>query len=179
MELSHRSLELCNDGMYHLPKSTCLYMCLNACLVTLLTPNQLWDLFESRRLFNPHGNDKPYSEHLHLAQMVSNLGPPPLDYLKRSEKSKVFWDDDGVCTHLTCQNFTNTPIGTWKGDVPIPETSLLNEEARLEGEEKTLFLRFLRKMLQWKPEDRQSLRDIIADEWLLADLIEDGQVVRD
>jgi len=33
-------------------------------------------------------------------------------------------------------------------------------------------------MLQWKPEDRKSIRDIMADEWLLADLIESGEVVR-
>lgn len=57
---------------------------------------QLWDLFEAKRLFNPHGNDRRYCEHLHLAQMVSILGPPPLDYLKRSEKTKMFWDDDGI-----------------------------------------------------------------------------------
>ena len=46
------------------------------------------------------------------------------------------------------------------------------------GEEKALFLKFLNKMLQWKPEDRKSIREIIEDEWLLADLIEDGQVIR-
>ena len=154
-------------------------MCLYACLVTLLTLGQLWDLFEPKRLFNPHGNDRRYCEHLHLAQMVSILGPPPLEYLKRSEKSKMFWDDDGIYTRPASQDLTKTLIGTWKGTVPIPETSLAKEESRLEGEEKALFLDFLRKMLQWKPEDRKGIRDIIEDEWLLADLIEIGQVVRE
>ena len=37
----------------------------------------------------------------------------------------------------------------------------------------------MRKMLNWKPEDRKSIRDIIEDEWLLADLIESGEVVRE
>lgn len=91
----------------------------------------------------------------------------------------MFWDDDGIYTHPASQDLTKTLIGTWKGIVPIPETSLAKEESRLEGEEKALFLDFLRKMLQWRSEDRKSIRDIISDEWLLADLIEDGQVVRD
>ena len=42
-----------------------------------------------------------------------------------------------------------------------------------------MFLKFMRKMLNWKPEDRKSIRDIIEDEWLLADLIESGEVVRE
>jgi len=71
--------------------------------------------------------------------------------------------------------------------VPIPATNLSGQESRLQseeqgeeqGEEKALFLTFMRKMLQWKPEDRKGIRDIIQDEWLLADLIEGGQVVRD
>lgn len=59
-------------------------------------------------------------------------------------------------------------------DVPIPDTSLEAAELRLEGREKRLFLHFLRKMLQWRPEDRSGLHDIFFDEWLLADLIESG-----
>ena len=63
--------------------------------------------------------------------------------------------------------------------MPITATNLSDQESRLQGEEKALFLTFMRKMLQWKPEDRKGIRDIIEDEWLLADLIESGQVVRD
>lgn len=122
-----------------------------------------------------------YSEHLHLAQMISILGPPPVEFLRRSEKSKLFWDEEGTYNDSACignselMNF----IGTWKGGVPIPATNFSDEESRLEGEEKGLFLVFMRKMLQWKPEDRKGIRDIIEDEWLLADLIEIGQVVRE
>ncbi|KAK0823631.1 hypothetical protein LTR73_008324 [Friedmanniomyces endolithicus] len=123
----------------------------------------LWDLFEPKRLFYPQGEDGRYSESIHLAQMISIMGPPPLDFLQRSGKSKLFWDDEGV----------------WKGDVPIPETKLEIAEARLQGEEKELFLIFIRKMLQWKPEDRKDLEDVFMDEWLLADLIEAGVVTCD
>lgn len=62
---------------------------------------------------------------------------------------------------------------------PIPDTSLERMEQRLEGEEKELFLVFMRKMLQWEPEDRQDSEGVYWDEWLLADLIESGEVGRE
>lgn len=94
--------------------------------------------------------------------MTAIMGPPPLNFLQRSEKSKKFWDERG----------------NWIGEAPIPDLSLKGAEKRLEGEEKELFLQFMRKMLQWKPEDRKDLEDVFMDEWLLADLIESGEVVR-
>jgi hypothetical protein len=57
--------------------------------------------------------------------------------------------------------------------------SLEASEVRLQGTEKELFLIFIRKMLQWRPEDRGDIQDVFMDEWLLADLIESGEVVRE
>ena len=70
--------------------------------------------------------------------------------------------------------------GEWIGQVPIPEKSLENSEARLQGEEKESFLDFMRTMLQWKPGDRDAIEDVFREEWFLADLIKEGkiQVVR-
>lgn len=67
--------------------------------------------------------------------------------------------------------------GEWIGKVEIPDTSLESLEQQLDGVEKKNFLQFMRKMLQWRPEDRSSWKDILMDEWLLADLIESGEVV--
>lgn len=72
-----------------------------------------------------------------------------------------------------------SPPGNWIGKVPVPENSLEMAEKRLQGEEKGLFLAFIRKMLQWRPEDRGDVRGVFMDEWLLADLIESGEVVRE
>ena len=52
-------------------------------------------------------------------------------------------------------------------------------DQRLEGEEKQQFITFMRRMLQWNPEDRQDVKGVFWDEWLLADLIESGEVVRE
>jgi len=61
--------------------------------------------------------------------------------------------------------------------VPIPDNSLAAAEKRHDGIEKQQFLTFMGKMLQWRPEDRSSTVDLYNDEWLLADLINSGEVV--
>lgn len=62
---------------------------------------------------------------------------------------------------------TNQAIqGNWKGAAPIPSMTLEQREEMLQGESKQLFLAFMRKMLQWRPEDRSSARELLEDEWL-------------
>jgi len=39
--------------------------------------------------------------------MIAVMGPPPLDFLQRSEKSKQFWDEEGTLD-LDERNFTST-----------------------------------------------------------------------
>ena len=36
----------------------------------------------------------------------------------------------------------------------------------MEGEEKDMFLRFMRRMLKWLPEERAEAEDLVDDEWL-------------
>ncbi|RMX89020.1 hypothetical protein D0869_01197 [Hortaea werneckii] len=105
-----------------------------------------------KRLFNPQDSEGRYSEAHHLAQMISLLGPPPLKFLQRcGKKADQYWDRN--------------------------ETSLEHMDQRLEGEEKAQFMSFMRKMLQWDPEDRQDSDNIYWDEWLLADLIKSGEII--
>ncbi|KAL4805858.1 hypothetical protein BDV18DRAFT_160724 [Aspergillus unguis] len=80
--------------------------------------------------------------------MISLLGPPQLEFLQRSEESLMYWDEKGA----------------WRGLRKIPPETLENRETRLEGEEKKLFLQFLRKALHWDPEKRPSAEDLLADE---------------
>ena len=42
-------------------------------------------------------------------------------------------------------------------------------EEFLEGERKEMFLRFMRSMLQWRPEDRKTAKELLADTWLSAE----------
>ena len=44
--------------------------------------------------------------------------------------------------------------------------SLEYSEENLDGEEKRQFLVFLRKMLRWIPEERETAKQLLQDPWL-------------
>ncbi|KAF2452533.1 kinase-like domain-containing protein [Lineolata rhizophorae] len=113
----------------------------------------LWDLFQPKHLFRPQVSGGPYSEAHHLAEMISIMAPPPLDFLRQcGEKADQYWDKNG----------------TWKNLAPIPDTSLERMDQRLEGEEKQRFIAFVGKT-----------EGVYWNEWLLADLIESGEIGRE
>ena len=60
-------------------------------------------------------------------------------------------------------------MGDFKG-LPIPKISLEERVSVLEGEEKELFLDFIRSMLKWRPEDRKSATELLKHPWM-ADII--------
>ena len=81
------------------------------------------------------------------------LGQPPKSYLHRTETSGKYFD-----------SFT----GKWKGSIEIPDISLEKSEEQLTGEDKILFLDFMRKMLQWVPEKRQTAKELLSHTWLMS-----------
>ncbi|KAB8207596.1 hypothetical protein BDV34DRAFT_223501 [Aspergillus parasiticus] len=111
----------------------------------------IWDLFEGKHMF--YGNDpdgKGYSTRAHFAEVIGFLGTPPLDMLQRRKRSNEFFTDDGQ----------------WRQDIEIPNQSLESSARFLEGRNKEIFLAFIRGMLQWKPEDRKTARELLEDPWL-------------
>lgn len=57
--------------------------------------------------------------------------------------------------------------GEWRAEIPVPDhTSLEESEEILQGSDKEAFLRFMRKMIQWRPEDRQTASQLLEDDWL-------------
>lgn len=66
-----------------------------------------------------------------------------------------------------CQNPRLTRnTGQLKEGQKVTKTSLEEEEKHLEGKEKTEFLRFVRRMLQWDPARRPSARELVNDPFL-------------
>lgn len=57
--------------------------------------------------------------------------------------------------------------GNWKGVTPLPDYNLETLEERLESDEKDDFLRFLRRMLCWLPEERATAKELLFDPWLM------------
>lgn len=58
----------------------------------------IWDLFEGTSLFRAV-KDGCLNDELHLAEMVSLLGPPPKAFLERSAKCNQYWNADGESLH--------------------------------------------------------------------------------
>ncbi|KAJ5121691.1 uncharacterized protein N7515_009652, partial [Penicillium bovifimosum] len=111
---------------------------------------QIWDLFEDHHLFDGRGPDGRHSDAQLLAEMIAILGPPPAEFLRKSSLSQNYWDISGQ----------------WKASEVIPRISLEDSEEYLEGLNKQMFTQFVRKMLQWDPDERQSARELLTDPWL-------------
>ncbi|KAJ5547498.1 hypothetical protein N7513_004732 [Penicillium frequentans] len=109
-----------------------------------------WDLFEQGHLFYAQDANKQDSDSHHLAEMIAYLGLPPREMLGKSEYANKYFDSSG----------------TWRGLAEIPRTSLEGLEGNLQGERQDNFLRFIRKMLQWRPEDRPTAKELLSDPWL-------------
>ena len=53
-------------------------------------------MFEGGRLFRAV-KDGHLDDEQHLAEMVSLMGPPPKEFLERSDKCRQYWDAEGMC----------------------------------------------------------------------------------
>lgn len=84
--------------------------------------------------------------------MVAILGLPPLEFLGRSKASWMYFERDG----------------SWKSGVAIPDVSMETLAKRLEGDDKSMLLGFLKKMLGWEPEKRQTAKQLLEDPWLVS-----------
>jgi len=118
-------------------------------LISSIKP-QIWDLFETQYLFSAQGPDGEQSSVYHLAEIHAILGPPPMEYLQRSKTSREHFTDGD----------------SWKAAVPIPDVSFETMERRLHGDNKSQLLDFIRRMLQWRPEERHTAKQLLDDPWL-------------
>ncbi|GKZ61335.1 hypothetical protein AnigIFM49718_008045 [Aspergillus niger] len=109
-----------------------------------------WDIFQQGHLFYARDSNKNPSDAHHLAEMIALMGPPPKEMVQNSDYAPKFFDSEG----------------NWKGAVEISPISLEKLEGNLEGDSQQLFLQFLRKILKWNPEERQSARELLNDSWL-------------
>jgi hypothetical protein len=110
-------------------------------------------------------------DEFHFAQMVSLMGPPPKEFLERSEQCSKYWDAEGkgFLSHVRKYNCLQllTDKGNWIGTTPIPEQTLETREMRLKGKDRVMLLALMRKLLKWLPEERPSAQDLFEDEFLL------------
>ncbi|RAO69354.1 uncharacterized protein BHQ10_005366 [Talaromyces amestolkiae] len=116
----------------------------------------IWNVFEGGSLFTGQDPEfQTYRSRAHLAEIISLLGMPPPTLLARGQLTQKFFSNDG--------NF--------HAGIPIREQIPLEQrETSLEGQDKVIFLRLIRKMLQWEPSERASAKELAQDEWILKNL---------
>jgi serine/threonine-protein kinase SRPK3 len=100
------------------------------------------------------------------------LGLPPMDMLERGTRSKEFFDDEGeTALRRYRSKLIEVLLGNWIADICIPQgLTLESSEENLDGEKKEEFLRFVRCMLQWRPEDRWTAKELLGHPWMIGNL---------
>ncbi|EFR05429.1 CMGC/CLK protein kinase [Nannizzia gypsea CBS 118893] len=111
------------------------------------------ELIEGRNLFDPMDHEhRQYVYPIAMAQYIGYLGHPPQKMLDKSPVRSTYYNDDGE----------------YIGEAPIPKASLEDFVTTISSEkEKELFLRFIRRMLTWDPDERATTDQIICDPWLM------------
>ncbi|EFR01954.1 CMGC protein kinase [Nannizzia gypsea CBS 118893] len=118
-----------------------------------------WDMVKDRTFFKARNEEGLLDDRLHLAEMVAIMGPPPKEFLERSQTSLMYWNEHGQ----------------WRGLTPIPDISLESLAPGIEGEDVPGFLSFLRRILRWLPEERPTAGELVLDPWLMKGLGKFGQ----
>lgn len=124
-------------------------------------------------LYGKDPEQHTYRRRAHLAEIIALLGPPPKNLLARGNLTPKFFTEEGK----QFENFTptlqplaidilmpGTSSGCFNAGINVPTSTSLEEiETDLAGEDKVQFLRFMRKMLQWAPEQRSPAEDLYQD----------------
>lgn len=130
---------------------------------------KIWDLFEDHHLFDGRGSDGRHSDAQILAEMIALLGPPPAKFLRKSSLSQKYWDasDDITLPKGLVSILRLISLGRWKASEEVPQSSLEDPEEYLEGANQRMFMQFVRKMLRWDPDERQSAPEHLTNPWLI------------
>ncbi|PYH70577.1 kinase-like protein [Aspergillus vadensis CBS 113365] len=119
----------------------------------------LWELLADETLFDGLcEHRREYSRERHIAQMIRLLGLPPSRFLDKCDPCIR----DGLFSGQGTFKFPEL--------IPSEEFNFSNMTPFLCGEDKRLFIEFVRRMLQWEPENRSSAKELYNDPWLCYEL---------
>ncbi|QSS62233.1 protein kinase [Histoplasma capsulatum] len=130
----------------------------NIAVLVTLGPRVTWPSFRCARIV-----EDGIQEVIRIAEMIAIMGPPPKEYLERSEGCKVFWDENAMLPSFdsTSSAFALFYLWKWKNLTPIPDITLESLAIDVQGEDKEGFLSFLRKILRWVPEERPTAGELV------------------
>ncbi|KMU81166.1 hypothetical protein CISG_02543 [Coccidioides immitis RMSCC 3703] len=113
----------------------------------------LWDLFCGRGPFDtpPNSRGSGSADEAHLGQIISLLGPPPPDLLRRGKETSRYFDAKGQ----------------FKFPELIGKKDLVSMAKEIDYDDgMPQFVDFISRMLRWRPEDRTTAEDLISHPWL-------------
>lgn len=97
----------------------------------------------------------------HLIEIIALMGHPSPELLKKGKRTTDYFDEDGENFSTRTTLFAN-PAGQWQAGILVPDRMSLAEfEANLEASNKEAILRFVWKVVQWRPEGRQTANDAV------------------
>jgi serine/threonine protein kinase len=108
--------------------------------------------------------------------MIALLGPPPKELLAKSDAMTEFkWPksirNEGGKPSRNGREYFEGPFfnknGEFLYDDLIPARKLEDSIRLLEEEERPVFLSFVKKMLAWLPEDRQTAGELMGHPFLI------------
>ncbi|KAK9571763.1 hypothetical protein V6Z88_000140 [Aspergillus fumigatus] len=135
-----------------------------------------WNVIERTELFRQTNDAQGhYDAKAHIAEMIALLGPPPKELLAKSDAMADFkWpnsirNERGQLSRNGREYFEGpffSERGKFLYDDLIPARKLEDSIQLLEEEERPVFLSFIRKMLTWLPEDRQTASELMEHPFL-------------
>ncbi|KAJ4129205.1 hypothetical protein NW768_007740 [Fusarium equiseti] len=132
----------------------------------------LWYLLENKDLFDPttHGADE-YNEQSHLGQITALLGPPPQDLLSEGERTSNFYEHSVTTRNRKKHTSQVRYTGQLKDPGCVPDDFTFESSITcMEGEEKGKFIRFIKRMMKWDPDERATASELLEDPWLNQDV---------
>lgn len=143
----------------------------------------VWDLLTGRTLFWDHQeSSEPYSAARHIGDMIGTLGPVPEALIRKEREMRNWtWMPEALNAQGT---LCNTVVDFYGGPFFSDDGTFLYNDYVSNGRrfedivpqcipdhEKDMLLRFMRRMLQWQPEERPKARELMDDPWLNTDLV--------
>lgn len=138
---------------------------------------QVWELVEGEDLFqHVRSSQGDYDVRAHLAEMIALLGAPPQTLIDREiswsevKRSHAVPNSKGKLSQTAREYYGGpffTPEGKFKHESLIPSVAKLEDFIlSFEGEERQVFLDFIKNMLQWMPEDRKTAKELLQHPWV-------------
>ncbi|KAI9148882.1 Serine/threonine-protein kinase SRPK [Paramyrothecium foliicola] len=139
----------------------------------------MWNLLQDINLFNGlFDADGKYDARVHLAQMISLLGPPPEQLVQRERQFRNLAFEDAVPNPQgrmvkTVCDYWGGPFFDSHGEFLYKELiqqdhKLEDTVTEIEGFEKEQFLDFARSMLHWLPEKRKTAAQLLEHPFILS-----------